>query len=96
VFQDDVEKEAGLHDYEWDGTTTNGGTAPEGTYSFAVTALNEAEEQIAVGHRVLGTVTGIAFENGETVLGIGDVGVPLSSVLGIQPAPEESDPQEQS
>jgi len=96
VFQDDVEKDAGLHDYEWDGTTLDGGTAPEGTYSFAVTAVNEAEEQIEVGHRVLGLVTGVSIENGETVLGIGDVGVPMGSVLGIQAAPANTGQQEQS
>ena len=96
VFQEPVDKEAGLHDYVWDGSTTNGGTAPEGIYRFAVTALDDAEEPIAVVHRVLGLVTGVSIENGETVLGIGDVGVPLDSVTGIQNAPDKSTTQEQS
>ncbi len=96
VFEEPVDKEAGLHDYEWDGSTTNGGTAPEGIYTFAVTAINDAEEPIAVVHRVLGLVTGVSIENGETVLGIGDVGVPLDAVKGIQTAPDKSSPEEQS
>ncbi|MEX2617791.1 MAG: flagellar hook assembly protein FlgD [Alphaproteobacteria bacterium] len=96
VFQEPVDKDAGLHDYEWDGSTTNGGTAPEGIYRFAVTALDDAEEPIAVVHRVLGLVTGVSIENGETVLGIGDVGVPLDSVTGIQTAPDKSNTEEQS
>lgn len=96
VFEEPVDKESGLHDYVWDGSTTNGGTAPEGIYRFAVTAMNDAEVPIAVVHRVLGLVTGVSIENGETVLGIGDVGVPLDTVTGIQTAPEKSSPQDQS
>ena len=39
--------------------------------------------------------TGISFEDGKTVLGIGEVGVPLEVVTGIQEAPEDADQSEQ-
>jgi flagellar basal-body rod modification protein FlgD len=84
VYEQAVDKEAGLHDFVWDGTTLDGGTAPDGAYNYSVTALDDKQDPITVDQRVVGTVTGVSMENGETVLGIGDVGVPLSAVTGVQ------------
>lgn len=94
VFQQSVPKDAGVHDIEWDGTTLQGGTAPDGVYSFAVTALDADDQPIAVTHRILGRVTGISFDDGKTTLGIGEVGVPLNVVTGIQDAPEDAKPDQ--
>ena len=77
VFQQDVEPTAGIHDFVWDGTNLQDGIAPDGAYSFAITALDADELPIDVTLRILGRVTGISFEDGKTVLGIGEVGVPL-------------------
>lgn len=95
VAQENVEATAGIHDFEWDGTTLLGGTAPDGPYSFAVTALDADENPITVTHRILGRVTGVSFEDDKTVLGIGEVGVPLDVITGIQEAPEDADQSEQ-
>lgn len=95
VFQQNVTPTAGIHDIVWDGTTLQGGTAPDGAYSFAITAVDAEEQPIDVTHRILGRVTGISFEEGKTILGIGEVGVPLDVVTGIQEAPEDADLSEQ-
>jgi len=83
VFQDAAPTEAGIHDIVWDGSTNDGGLAPDGAYSFLVTALGENDATLDVVHGVVGTVTGVSFENGETMLGIGNVAVPLNNVTGI-------------
>lgn len=95
VFQQPVNTSAGIHDVVWDGTTLQGGIAPDGAYSFNVTALNADEEPIEVTHRILGRVTGVSFADGNTLLGIGEVGVPLNVITGIQDSPEEAAQNEQ-
>ncbi len=95
VFQQDVNTAAGVHDIAWDGTTIQGGIAPDGVYSFKVTALDAEEQNIDVTHRIVGRVTGISFEDGKTVLGIGEVGVPLDVITGVQDAPEDAEQSEQ-
>jgi flagellar basal-body rod modification protein FlgD len=94
VFQDAAPTEAGLHDIVWDGATLGGGTAEDGAYSFLVSAVDANDAQIEVTHGVIGKVTGISFIDGKTILGIGDVGVPLDRVTGIlesqNAAPTES------
>jgi len=95
VFQQSVEPTAGIHDIVWDGTNLQGGIAPDGAYSFAITAIDADELPIDVTHRILGRVTGISFEDGKTLLGIGEVGVPLDVITGIQEAPEDADQSEQ-
>lgn len=83
VFQDTAPLEAGLHDIVWDGATRNGGTAEDGVYSFLVSAVDDNDAPIEVTHGVVGKVTGVSFIDGKTILGIGDVGVPLDLVTGI-------------
>lgn len=95
VYQQPVDTTAGIHDVVWDGSNLQGGIAPDGAYTFKVTALNEKEEPIDVTHRILGRVTGISFEDGKTMLGIGEVGVPLDVVTGVQDAPEKAAQAEQ-
>lgn len=95
VAQQNVESTTGIHDFQWDGTNLQGGIAPDGAYSFAVTALDADENPIDVTHRILGRVTGVSFDNDQTILGIGEVGVPLDVITGIQEAPEDADQSEQ-
>ena len=95
VFQQSVDASAGIHDVVWDGTNLQGGTAPDGAYTFAVAAVDAEDQPIEVTHRVVGRVTGISFEDGNTILGIGEVGVPLQVVTGVQDAPEDAEQSEQ-
>ncbi|NKB56632.1 MAG: hypothetical protein GKS00_09865 [Alphaproteobacteria bacterium] len=95
VFQQPVDAEAGIHDIVWDGTTTQGGIAADGAYSFRVTAANENDEPIEVQHRIIGRVTGVSFDNDKTILGIGEIGVPLDVITGVQDAPEDAEQSEQ-
>ena len=95
VFQQPVETTAGFHDFVWDGRNTQGGTEPDGVYSFKVAAVDPNDAQIDVTHRVVGRVNAISFDNGKTVLGIGEVGVPLDAVTGIQEPPDDREQSNQ-
>lgn len=88
VFQDQVPTESGIHDIVWDGAVNQNGApagtiAPDGVYSFLVTAVDSKDLPVDVSHSIVGQVTGVSFEDGKTVLGIGDVAVPLDVVSGV-------------
>lgn len=95
VFQQAVDTGAGIHDVVWDGSTSSGGTANDGIYSFRISAVDEEDQSIEVIHRIIGRVTGVSFEDDNTILGIGEVGVPLDAITGVQDAPEDAEQSEQ-
>jgi len=83
VFTELTQMEAGTNTYNWDGTTSSGGTAPEGTYSISIDAKDENGGNISVSTSVTGTVTGVEFDGAEPVLIIGTARVNLSSVKSV-------------
>ncbi|MBL8536835.1 MAG: flagellar hook capping protein [Hyphomonadaceae bacterium] len=59
---------AGEHLFAWDGTTSSGGTAPDGVYSISVEALNESETAITPTITVRETIMGVDFSGAEPVV----------------------------
>lgn len=91
VFQQAVDTELGPHDFVWNGDTSLGGKAPDGAaYNFSISAFDQNERAIDATLRVTGLVTGISIENGETILGFGDVDVPLDAVIGVKLPPDNT------
>lgn len=76
-----VPKEFGEHTVTWDG---NENTAEPGSYSFQIGAHNKDEETIDATYKTRGTVTGVEYENGNTMLLMGNVKVPLERVLRVE------------
>jgi len=65
---------AGSHAFTWDGTTTSGATAANGTYTIKVTATQGGQAVTASGLQ-LGTVTSV-IRNGNTAeLQVGGLGI---------------------
>lgn len=96
LFQQSVESGIGLHTFVWDGGTSQGTQAPEGSaYNFKITAVDQDDAAIEAVLRISGQVDGVFFENGETLLGIGSIGVPLSAVTGIQRPPDDANNQDE-
>ena len=54
----------------WDGIGVDGQIAPKETYHFDVVAFDDKNEKFMGVTRAQGTVTGVHFENGETVLDV--------------------------
>jgi flagellar basal-body rod modification protein FlgD len=86
VYSADVETDTGSNHFVWDGSMTGGGTAPEGTYSFTIDAVNGAGETVDVSTAVTGRVRGVETQNGVPYLLVGDRAVPVGNVINaVQP-----------
>jgi flagellar basal-body rod modification protein FlgD len=63
---------SGNHELTWDGKDDQGNTMPDGTYSFAVKALDSDKANIDVTTGITGTVKGVTVANGTVVLDLGN------------------------
>ncbi|RPJ66131.1 MAG: flagellar hook assembly protein FlgD [Alphaproteobacteria bacterium] len=68
VDQEDLGK--GQQAVVWDGIGLDGQLAPKDTYHFEVIAFDNNNEKFMGATRAEGTVTGVRFENGETILDV--------------------------
>lgn len=62
----------GTHTFSWDGLTSSGAEASNGTYSVGFEAYDANDAAIVVSPEVAGTVVGITSQNGSTVLELDD------------------------
>ncbi len=60
----------GQQTLEWDGVGLDGQIAPKETYHFDVVAFDEQNQKFFGQTRAEGVVTGVRFENGETILDV--------------------------
>ena len=79
--------QAGSGVFEWDGKTSTGASAPNGTYSIHMTAVNAEGRNVPITTEFTGTVTGIDFTGTEPVLLIGSTRVNISGITSIRTAP---------
>ena len=80
---------SGFHATEWDGKDTNGNQLDDGLYSVTVTALDSEGAAVNVAQTVTGRVTGAGVENGDVVLYMGDVAVPMAAILSVNETPQQ-------
>ncbi|HAE49073.1 MAG: flagellar hook capping protein [Tistrella sp.] len=80
------ETTAGVHNYEWDGKDSEGKLLDDGQYRMSVTALDAKGKTIAVTTSITGTVDSVGITNGNVVLNVNGVEIPLSEVTGIRDA----------
>ena len=71
----------GTHNFTWNGATTDGGTAPAGTYTLKVTALDEKNAAQTVSTAVTGHVSGIESQDSVPYLLVGARSIGLGSVI---------------
>lgn len=74
---------AGSQTYSWNGKTSAGLTAPDGTYAIKVSASDATGTTVAVDTQLNGTVDSVDLSGTAPVLMIGSQKVPLSSVQSI-------------
>lgn len=85
-FVQDIElgsTEAGLQSVEWDGLDHLGQQAPDGSYSFEVTAMDDQGNTTYVTTFTSGTVSGVYYKNGLAYLVTADQEIPLGSVVQV-------------
>lgn len=73
-----VNATSGSNTWKWDGTTSRGGTAPDGAYTVAVTSSGAT-----VPSQTVGTVTGAQQSNQTVQLMFGSSGVSFNNVVSF-------------
>ncbi|MGB7800111.1 flagellar hook assembly protein FlgD [Buttiauxella sp.] len=64
---------AGVHTFTWDGSMTDGTTAPDGAYNVAINASNGGTQLVAQPLN-FALVNGVTLSNGKTLLDLGTYG----------------------
>jgi flagellar basal-body rod modification protein FlgD len=77
---------AGTTGFTWDGRKKDGTLAKDGTYTISVTGKDTAGNLATVSSEIVGTVDGVDFSDGSTVLKIGNISVPVANVKTIRRA----------
>jgi len=75
---------AGQGQFNWDGTETDGSTAPAGTYSISINAKDSSGQYVAASTETTGTVTAVDLTGTEPSLTIGSQTVKLSDVTSVR------------
>ena len=65
-------QDAGEYEVDWNGRQNSGEMAEDGTYTFQVSAENDAGHYVTVNTYISGEVTGVTYEYGLPYLMIGD------------------------
>ncbi|NMM46351.1 flagellar hook assembly protein FlgD [Rhodospirillaceae bacterium KN72] len=79
-----LETDFGEHTVTWEGTDIDGDPLDFGAYSFQVTAVTKENEEIEPTYKTRGTVTGVEYADGTTMLKLGSFSVNINQVLGIE------------
>ena len=74
---------AGSHRLSWDGRNQAGVRMPPGTYRYEVLALDARGQEIPTQSLVRGQVQGVRFEEGEPVLEVEGLSIPLRFVQEV-------------
>ncbi|MEA4839180.1 MAG: flagellar hook capping FlgD N-terminal domain-containing protein [Rhodospirillaceae bacterium] len=83
VYSTTGDAQAGTHAFSWDGTTTAGGKAGDGTYTLKISAYNGSGNAVSTSTSIVGKVTGVDNSTGSTVLKIGSVSVDIGKVTNL-------------
>jgi len=78
------ERPAGQYQVSWDGRDDHGDQVPPGEYRFDVTASDNKGEEVIPLRTIEGTVQGVAFEEGGPFLRMGNLLVPLDTVMEVR------------
>lgn len=90
VYRTEGEVKAGTHNFTWDGTTNDGGTADPGVYQIAVASKDTAGKTVSgITYTTFGLVTGVDSTHDGITLDLNGVPALLNSVLSVRrpPAP---------
>jgi flagellar basal-body rod modification protein FlgD len=86
VATDRINNVDGRHEYKWNGKNSAGADCPEGVYTFSVSSTG-LEGPVETATVVSGKVTGAQFTNGDTLLEMGKIYVPIGSISSIRDTP---------
>ncbi len=76
--------EAGEHDVVWNGTDADGQLLSDGIYRLSISAKDADGIVVNTITTTGGVITGISYETGTAVLMVGDIAIPMGSVISIR------------
>ncbi len=89
VYNGNVPTTAGRNQVVWDGTNSlTGKKMPNGSYKFVISAQDSAGKAITPTTYTTGIVTSADLQDGQTILSLDDIQVPLSDITSIRTAQE--------
>lgn len=74
---------AGTHSFTWDGSTTSGKKAVDGTYAVRINATDTTGNSVTTTVAATGKITGVEMQNNQAVVSIDGVTTPISSITSI-------------
>lgn len=80
VFRETVNATGKKFEYVWNGKTSSGGTAADGTYQISVTAKDSASKAVPVSTKISGVVTAVDMTETPAILKIGNIRIPVTSI----------------
>lgn len=83
VYEENGSLTTGTHDFKWDGTTSDGETAPEGNYTLQVVSYDASGNTITTGTQIVAKITGVDNTSGSTVLKVGSLYISLDDVVNV-------------
>lgn len=89
VFFTDGETDAGKHEFTWDGTDNFGFPLEDGAYTLSVNSLDPEGAPVNVSTTVVGVVSGVSTESGQTLLSVGNAQYSVDQILSIRAATDE-------
>ena len=91
VFFTDGETDAGKHEFTWDGMDNFGFPLEDGAYTLNVNALDPEGNPVNLSTTVVGVVSGVSTDNGQTLLSVGDAKYSVDQIISIRaPLDEEA------
>lgn len=75
---------AGENTVAWDGRTNSGASVPDGVYQLTIKALDSNGAELTTPITLRGRVTGVETVDGEVVLNVGGVRLPLEDVTAVR------------
>jgi flagellar basal-body rod modification protein FlgD len=84
---DPTQNTAGDHTFTWDGVGDNGRAQQDGTYTLRITAKDANGNVVNATPRVSGIVTGVEELNGQAVVTVNGLKIPLSDLTAVTNAP---------
>lgn len=89
IYSEKKAVDAGEGTFTWNGNTTDGGTAPAGTYTLSITGIDGQGGSVQINTTSSGTVTGVDMSGSELLLEVNGKKIKLTDILSIaQPKPE--------
>jgi len=87
VYTETISADEGTHDFSWDGSLDDGGTASDGTYFLSVQAIDDDGGTVQTDVRIVGIVNSVDFTVDPPALLVNSIPVRVTDVTSVTTAP---------